>query len=93
MPCIDLHHAKLLVGDAHYVNMAPGWQIGLGSLYVYLGVFAAAAMPHIDTELKHLKTICQHFLSECSILFPVVLRLACGGAIGFREGRLQVPVS
>lgn len=67
-----LHHPKLLVGDAHYAHIALGGKVIFGAVDVHFSVFAAAAMAHVNAELKHLKAVCQHFFAKSAGVFAVL---------------------
>ena len=67
----DLNHAKLLICNTHNANVAFWWQDGFDSFSVHLCVFAAAAMPEVHAELKHLEAIRQHALSKAYVVLPV----------------------
>ena len=73
MPAEYFHHAELLVGDAHDTYMAFFREPAFDSFYMHIGIFLAAAMAHVDAELKHLETVSQNILSEFSIDFLVLL--------------------
>lgn len=73
LPVVNLHHAKLLVGNAQNAHMPTGWQVFLYTLYVNFGIFVAGAMAQVGTKLKHGKAIFHHLLPEFCIVFPVLL--------------------
>lgn len=52
-----LHHPKLLIRDTHNAYMPMLWQYFFHPLYMHFGIFPAGAMPHVNTELEHLKSI------------------------------------
>lgn len=68
----NLHHTKLLVSDTHnpYVPFIRKYLFNPGNMYVC--VFPAAAMPHINGELKHLKSIFQYVLTELCVYFTLL---------------------
>ena len=70
---INLHHAKLLVGNAQYAHVPAGRQVFLYSLYMHFGIFLAGAMAQVGAKLKHGKAILHHLLSEFRIVLPVLL--------------------
>ena len=62
----NLHHAKLLVCNTHNAHIAFFRQLLFHPLYVHIGIFLAVAMAHVYAELKHLKTVGHHILTEFS---------------------------
>lgn len=68
------HHSKLFIGDRENANMAFGREYGLYSFDVDFCIFLAAAMPDVHTELKHAKTVGDHFFPELGVVFPVFFR-------------------
>ena len=55
----QLNHPKLLIGKLKYSYMSLGGQDAFYPLNMYIGIFPAGAVPHINTELEHLEPIVQ----------------------------------
>ena len=52
-----LHHSKLLVGNTHNAHVSFFRQAAFYSFYMHVCIFLAAAMAHINTELKHVEQV------------------------------------
>ena len=72
MPVKQLHVSELFIRYAHDAHMAFGRKKTLHPPDVHLRIFAAAAVPYVHAELKHLKTVFQNFLPEQGIVLPVL---------------------
>lgn len=69
---VQLHIAKLLVGNTQNAHIAPWGQMRLDAFDVHLGIFAAGAVAYVYGELEHDKAILEHFLSKRGIDLPVL---------------------
>lgn len=69
---VQLHIAKLLVGNAQYAHVALRGEMPLHPFYVHLGILAAGAVAYVYGELEHDKAVLEHFLSKRGIDLPVL---------------------
>jgi hypothetical protein len=70
-PIKQLHHPELLVCNRKNAYMPLRRQVHFGPFDMHIGIFPAAAMTKINTELKHGKAILQQLFSEIRIDPPV----------------------
>ncbi len=66
-----LHHPKLLVRQGENDDLTLGGQESFHAFNMYFGVFAAAAMAHINGILHHGKAILLQVFPELRVVFPV----------------------
>lgn len=69
----NLHHAELLIGDTHDPDMSLFRQDLFDANDVDIRILPAAAMPHINRKLKHLKPVFQDVFTELSVYFTLSL--------------------
>ena len=66
----EFYIAKLFVGDGHNAYMPQFGQDALDALDMYIGIFAAVAVPQVHTELEHGETILHDFFTESGCHLP-----------------------